>query len=373
MQIGIDVDFLPRDRRGMGRYVRNVLRAWLARRPEHDYVLLCRTLDDEPEIRRALEELGLADAGELVRAVPRLKAHLTDVCWYPWNRLDPPLKGRLNAVTVHDVAPFVFPQRGLLRRLDQAADGRRLHRSARMADLVFTDSEFSRREVSRYLGVPEHKTAAVHMGVDQTFRALPPGEKDEVLLARLGVTRGFVLFAGADDERRNLGRLLQAFRLAKEGFDTRHKLVVCGTPTEVLCTYEDSVQDVVAVGIAGDEELAILYRRATAFVFPSLYEGFGLPVLEAMASGAPVLCSRAAALPEIAGDAALYCDPYDVDDIARHLSLLLAHGDLRRQLSQRGLQQAKPFTWAATASAILAGLEDLVEGRQAPSRSPHAN
>jgi len=367
VQIGIDVGFLARDNRGMGRYVRNVLRVMLSGTPQHDFVLFCRDERDMHPTREALGQAGLDTAGPMLTSLAGLKGRRTDVCWYPWNRIDRPAVGRQNVVTLHDVAPFAFPYRSILRRLDQMADERRLRRSAAIADLIYTDSEFSKREISRYLAVSPELIQAIPLGVDERFCARPPSAADAKLLSRLGVADGYVLAVGATDERKNLERLLQAWQVVKSGGASAHKLLVCGMAAETLSAYEDAAQDVVAGGFVSDGELSILYRHATVFAFPSLYEGFGLPVLEAMASGAPVLCARAASLPEVAGDAAAYCDPQDADDIARHLELLLAHRGLRQQLSYRGLERARKYTWAAAASAILGGFEDLA-GDQATSK-----
>ncbi len=263
---------------------------------------------------RALREHGELDYRELVRGDARLDG--LDAIHYPFTIAYPRTKLPA-AVTVHDVLhrEALRSPRSLVRRLTY-------DRSSRRADAILVPSEFVRGRVHELLGIPEERIRVVHHGIDHDrFR---PGEESR---------EGFLFYPAESWPHKNHARLFQAFarlRAARPGLE----LVVTGTG------FRDLPPGVRTVGRVGWDELPPLYRRAGALVFPSLYEGFGLPPLEAMASGCPVACSTAGSLPEVCEDAVVYFDPTSVDEMVAAVERAL-----EGELVQRGLERAAGFTW----------------------------
>jgi glycosyltransferase involved in cell wall biosynthesis len=253
-----------------------------------------------------------------------------------------------SVVTVHDVHHLAhgrlreWPRRALLARM--------VHRSVRLAAAVIADSRFARDEVARAYDVPEDSIDIVWLapnpglnGGDQmaSDNAARPAEQGPYLLAFGGIT-----------PNKNLERLLRAFVVARQRHGITQRLVVVGRLPSTA-RLQDSA-GVVATGYLAEAELAEMLRNADALVFPSLYEGFGLPVVEAMAAGVPVICSRVTAMPEVAGDAAIYFDPRDVEDMASKIALVSRDEALRGDLAARGRVRAASFTWERAAGETLA-------------------
>jgi glycosyltransferase involved in cell wall biosynthesis len=272
----------------------------------------------------------------------RLKGALL---WSPCNT--GPLSVRKQVVTIHDCAfhdhpeafspAFVAWYRWLVSRL--AANVRR----------IITVSDFSRRRLIEYLQVDPQKIVAIPNGVGGRFQ--PSGE-DEIQSVRkqLGLPRRYVLCIGSLEPRKNLLRLLEAWRQLRAG-KADCALVLCGVRSHVFRDFGLSQlpDDVILTGYVAEEHLPGLYGGAELFVYPSIYEGFGLTVLEAMACGVAVVCSNTTSLPEVAGDAALLVNPYEIDDIASGIRRLLADESLRGELRRRGLERATKFNWNHTA------------------------
>jgi glycosyltransferase involved in cell wall biosynthesis len=259
-------------------------------------------------------------------------------------------------LTVHDVSyarrPEWYPYR---RDLARRAFYRR---SARRADVVLTDSEFSAAEIAAAYGIGRDRIAVVPLGVDGRFTPAGPGEACELPQE---ISGPFVLHVGDLHERRNLATAVDAVIAARRHFGGAAgvSLVLAGVDRGVgegLCAIarEAGVPEaVVALGPVSETLLLALYRCATALVYPSLYEGFGLPVLEAMACGTPVIASRAASLPEVAGDAGILLDPLDVTAWTNAIVNVVNDDDRRAALRSKGLARATEFTWRRTAAMTL--------------------
>jgi glycosyltransferase involved in cell wall biosynthesis len=204
------------------------------------------------------------------------------------------------------------------------------------------------------------RTAIAHPAAGPQFTAVRT-DGDEQALARQDVTRPYVLATGTLEPRKNLPRLIEAFTSLPDGVRAGRQLVLAGAPgwetAETFAHVARHARMVKTLGYVPEEDLPALYRGADVFCYPSLYEGFGIPVLEAMCCGTAVLTSGRSSMPEVAGDAARYVDPEDTADIARGLSELLSDPALRETLMARGLQRARQFTWEGTARVVLAALE----------------
>ena len=342
----MDVSHLRQSRAGIARYVRSLIAAL---RPRGDTRVI---------------ELGGGPAPQPGTIGKKLLTAKLDLAWYPFvsrraartegaNILHCPApRGPLRrgfppmVMTIHDLVPFRFPETMTRwsRRYSRAT-----HRAmAAAADLIICPSLDTGRDVERFLGVPPSKVRVVPLGVDPLFfdDELPTTESP-------AGAEPYVLFVGSQELRKNLDRLEDAVgRLRARGYP--HLLYIAGGDRWGPETrHREFVRP---LGRVSDEQLSSLYRRAACVALPSLHEGFGLPVLEAMASGTPVVAGRAGALPEVSGSAAVLVDPYDVGDIERGIEKAI---DQRSKLSALGRAHAARFSWESTAEATVAVYREL--------------
>ena len=350
MRLAVDLSFFVADQRGMGRVVRCLLREFLADTMD-EWLFFVRKPTDISQVERWIREINPALPAKTILA-GELSKWAVDVCWYPWNRVDAKPKSGRCIVTINDVNPFVFPYRSLWRWWDQRRDENRFRRAAAAADRIVTISEFSRREISRYLGVEAEKIQVMPLGVDANWFSPVAAERlDTTAAPRL-------LYVGSDDTRKNLRRLMEAMVILHRQLDCPATLTCCGLGEAATAKYAPLLQDagiadfVTLPGFLPDEELRKLYTAADLFVFPSLYEGFGLPILEAMAAGLPVVSSRSASLPEVGGEAAVYCDAANSAELAAAIHETWRDEPLRQQLRRDGLLRAARFTWAGSAREL---------------------
>jgi len=279
----------------------------------------------------------------------------------------PTLRSYASIITVHDVIPFVRPDicpPSFLEFFRQ-----HIQPAVRRATHIVTVSDHSRSDLMRALSVEPSRITAIHEPVSPLFSTGARAD-DNAVLARLDIRPGFVLSVGAIDRRKNLDTLLEAFQPLRNRMAAAPSLVVVGGPSGDGYDLGAAIAarhlgDVVrTLGRVSDSDLAALYRAATALAFPSLYEGFGLPVVEAMASGTPVLASNASSLPEVAGDAAVLLPPTDADAWTRALIRIVEDEALRSDLVARGLERARHFSIERHGAALLALYERVVEGRR---------
>jgi glycosyltransferase involved in cell wall biosynthesis len=264
-----------------------------------------------------------------------------------------------SVVTVHDLSFMRYPQAfpPMQRRYLQS----QVRRSVRAARRVIAVSQATKQDVVELFGVPAERIDVVYNGVDASFCPAPV-EQVEAFRRRQELPQRYVLHLGTLEPRKNLVRLVQAFAQVKAHDPSQPsvKLVLAGGKGWDYDAIFAEVgrlgleQEVLFPGYVADQEVAWWYRAATVFVYPSLLEGFGLPVLEAMACGAPTVTSALSSLPEVAGDAALLVDPTSVDALAAALLRLLADAGLASDLRARGLAQAARFPWSRTAQATAA-------------------
>jgi len=257
-----------------------------------------------------------------------------------------PLLVKKQVVTVHDAS--VFACRKCFKWTYRTFHRMLLPLLSRRVLRLITVSEFSKSELSSYkIGACE-RISVIHNGINaQAF-----GDHNRKIPVE---SEKYVLSVGSRDPRKNVPRLLEAWQTIPSGLKRGVKLVIAGGggsgfAREVL---RDVSRDVIFLGYVAEQDLASLYARATIFVYPSTYEGFGFPPLEAMVCKTPVIVSNAACLPEICGDAALYCDPFDVKSIAEKIIQLLDDPSMQEQLSRKGLERVKEFTWQKAATKLM--------------------
>jgi glycosyltransferase involved in cell wall biosynthesis len=358
---------------GIGTYVRNVLRHLSRIDRDTEYVLLCRPQDCGiaaelgENFRTVPERSGPYSVREQIAVPMDLRRERADLFHAPHYVL-PPLTPCPSVVTIHDCIHLQFPQylpHPLGHAYARAALWVAAHRSAR----VLTVSEASKRDILRYFSIPAHKIDVIYNAIDERFGEAPGEEDVSRVRERYQLNDPYVLYAGNIKPHKNLERLIEAFHLLRRHGLDNVKLLIVGDEISKYATLRRAVhryklhQHVRFFGFVPDKTLAVFYRLASVFVFPSLYEGFGLPPLEAMASGTPVITSNVSSLPEVVGDAAIMLDPYDPIAIEQAMRLVLTQPALREDLRQRGFARVKQFSWERSVRRIRAIYEEVLARR----------
>jgi glycosyltransferase involved in cell wall biosynthesis len=262
----------------------------------------------------------------------------------------PPAVRCPSVVTIHDTIHLTFPQY-LPNKLAYAYARGSMWAAARRSQRILTVSEASKRDILRFFAVPPEKVVVVHNAIDERFSREPRAEDVARVRERFQLQQRFVLYAGNIKPHKNLERLIEAFHALRRSDLDDLKLLIIGDQISKYPALRRAVhrlklhKHVRFLGYLPDDTLAILYRLAALFVFPSLYEGFGLPALEAMASGTPVVTSNVSSLPEVTGDAAVLVDPYDVNAIEAGMRRVLTDPQLADDMRRKGLQRAREFSW----------------------------
>ena len=259
--------------------------------------------------------------------------------------------------TIFDLTTIIYPEfhkRKVIEHQEKA-----FHYFKENASLIIAISENTKMDIMKYLHIPEEKIRTIYCGVGDEFRKI---EDVRVLKSRLkgiGVGYPYILYLGTLEPRKNVERLIEAFIQLKKGKRIDEKLVISGIQGWGYQSIFDKVassgieKEVIFTGFGPNEFLPFLYNGASAFVYPSFYEGFGLPVLEAMACGVPVVTSNVSSLPEVAGNATILINPYSVDELADGIWRILSDEELRNQCIKKGIERAKSFTWERCAKNTL--------------------
>jgi glycosyltransferase involved in cell wall biosynthesis len=290
-----------------------------------------------------------------------LRQKRVDILHMPWFYAPAVVPSRL-VLTVHDLTDVLAPPVGATP-LVQAGRLYFARRALKRADRILAVSQSSKRELSRVFGVPEEKIEVVYNAVDERFLREPMPNDADRILERHAVTDPFVLYAGNIKPQKNLPRLIEAFAVAKAELRdhpefSRLKLLLIGDAADEHSDLRRAVLrsrlqgEVRFLGFVPHSVLRVFYARASAFLFPSLYEGFGLPPLEAMAHGTPVLTSNVSSLPEVFADAALLVNPENVFDIARGIRQILTEDVMRDSLVRRGHELVKRYSWERSAEQV---------------------
>lgn len=362
---------------GIGTYIRNLVTGLAAIDQENDYVLLTgaqgkEVLADLPENFRVVVErspvYSMRELAVLSWRLFRLDLDLYHATHYVLPLVTP---SRV-VVTIHDIIHLLYPQ-FLPNRLAFTYAQRMMRRSLSRADRVIAVSENTRSDLMEYFGVDGSTIEVIHNGVDEVFRRKLPEEELERWFRQLGIRPPYLLFVGNPKPHKNLDRVIQAYAQAVGANDLKAPLVCVGDRTAAQFKLRQRAEQlgvgdrVRLLGHVAQEALPALYQGAALFLYPTLYEGFGLPVVEAMASGAPVLTSNTSALKEIAGGAAHLVDPLDTERMARALSRLMADDDYRARLAEKGRARAATFRWALAAEKTLEVYNQVLAARGTPT------
>jgi len=368
MHIGIDAHAIGAQQGGNETYIRNLIRALAAVDDHNRYTIFLAKALAADEWREGFarqfpnfEVRLLPEPTPLVR-VPlalafELRRRPVDVLHVQYTA--PPFCPAPVVATIHDLAfehmPETFTRRGSMQlKLT-------VRRTAQRAARIATVSEYSRQDLLRTYNLGPEKVVVTYNGIESHFTPQPTSANEaEEIRHRFGIARDFLLAVGSLQPRKNLIRLIRAYaKLRGENAGFAPQLVIVGRKLWLTDEIFAEVRrqrwagDVILTGYVTDEDLPKLYRAATAFVYPSLFEGFGLPPIEAMACGTPVVTSNTSSLPEVVGEAALLVDPYDEQSLATALLQITNDQALRARLQVNGIEQAKKFTWRAAAEKTL--------------------
>lgn len=386
MQIGIDACCWG-NKRGFGRFTRELIGALLEADDRNDYLFFIDSettdIDDIPararkitaktnfsQVKAAAAD-GRRSLGDLWSMSREVLRHKMDVFFFPAVYSYFPIFNRTKIVlTLHDVIADHHPELIFPNGRSKFFWKLKQNVAIRQADLVATVSEYSKKELVDYFGLPETRLRVISEAARSVFKVLPTNNGFVSTLARHGLVPGgeFLLYVGGISPHKNLGRLIEAFEMLDIG-GTQLVLVGDYKDDPFFSAYPQLKSQVDELGLNGrviftgyipDEELAYLYNAATLLVFPSLEEGFGLPAIEAMACGTPVAASRTGSLPEILGPVGRFFDPMNVDDIARVIGETLADEPLLKKMRADGLRRAEGFRWKRAAEDTLAIFEELV-------------
>jgi glycosyltransferase involved in cell wall biosynthesis len=368
MRVGIDARLVYYSQAGIGQYILHLADGLAKVDKENEYVLLQSRKDDttiltQPNFRRV--SLWTPSHHRLERYslnVELMRLGL-DVLHSP-DFIPPHRPSCKSVITVHDLAFLLYPH---FLTKESARYYGHIDQAVRWTDHIIAVSESTKRDTIQHLGVPEDKITVVHEAASSIFRPMDQAEAKEQVRNRHGVDGPYVLFVSTIEPRKNVPSLLQAMWQLTEHYKENVRLVLAGGKgwlfEDAFAVVEELKLDsrVHFLGRVSSEDLLYLYNAAEILAHPAFYEGFGLPPLEAMACGLPVVVSNVASLPEVVGDAGLLIDPHDVDELTVAMWRLLSDSNLREEMQAKGLRQAGRFSWERASRETMAIYELAVQ------------
>lgn len=376
MRIGVDLSAIQSTKSGVDWYTHHIIKEMigLVGPDEHLYLFSNRETGFEADAK-ASEKVTLVRSRVRYQEPWRqlflpllLKKHRIDVCFFT-NFVISVLSSCPMVLTIHDFSFKLFPRTHSLRNVIWARS--LVPISVRRCRRIIAVSNHTKLDLLRLMNVDRDKVSVVYEGAAAQFVPEPePGDAD--VLAHYDIRQPYVLYVGTLEPRKNLGTLVMSFDMMAESIENV-QLVLAGRRGWMAQDIFDEIKirdllpRVRITGYVPDEHLAALYRQAAAFVYPSLYEGFGLPPLEAMTSGTPVIVSQSSSLPEVIGDAGLYVNPLDAAGLAAAMEKVLSDSGLAAALVEKGLQQAGRFSWRQAAEETMAILRETARTGEATS------
>ena len=372
-RIAIDVIPLLGRLTGVGHYIREMVHQFGKLSPQYEYVYYYgyfskRILTAGKRIHGIKDFLSKMP---LVRTSLRgfrgtvAKYHRAEFdLYFEPNFIPLDIRAKSIVTTVHDFSFQLFPEAHPKDRVEYFRKS--FLKNVRRSTKIITDSGYTKIEAIDILRVPGDMITAIHLGVDHGLFKIYPREAQDTCRRELGLPEKFILFVGTREPRKNLGRLVQAYAELPDPVQREFSLVLVGPRgwgESDPARGKKLANRVMVLDYLNTQKLALAYNLASALAYPSLYEGFGLPPLEAMACGCPVVVSNVSALPEVCGDAALYVDPNDTQSIAAGMQRVLSDETLRSDLIERGLRRAKNFTWEKTAGETLKVFDEIMGDR----------
>lgn len=373
MKIAINILSAKSQHHGVGVYVTNILKHLIPDANKHNFLfykrkegISIRTQENGSKVE--WKDINLPRPLRIIWEHTLLPLSLSrqkvDLFWGPCNFL-PLIKPCKFLVTIHDLAPFLLPHSlPFVRRIYYQ---RAFFNSIRRADQIIVVSESLKTDLIKHFLVSEKKIKVIHNGIDESFRPIA----DKVVLSQIQekyrLPSNFILTLGVLEPKKNTIGLIQAYADLRKSHADLPKLVIGGSKqygwknNEVFKMVKnlELEEEIIFTNTIVHEDLPAVYNLATLFILPSIYEGFGLPVAEAMACGTPVITSNTSSLPEVAGDAAILVNPCDVQEISKAISKVLANETLQKEMKEKGIENAKRFSWNRAANALLEVFETI--------------
>lgn len=373
-KILIDARLILNDTTGIGNYLTNLIISLLEVDQKNEYTILINESLETNHCINRLERKNLIKQKTRISAVrPEqqfvipLKLINKAINVYHYPHFDLPLMQMFSSiVTIHDlkyiIFPSFFPEFGKLKK-------NYMNFFYRMAGMkskkLIAVSESTKNDLIRLFNISTEKIVVVPLAADSIFKADPHKENVQSKLYKLGLIDPYFVVVGERRPHKNLKRIIKAFYIFKQRHSGNYKLIIVGkryanySQPEKMIEHLNLEDEVIFTGYVADELLPLYYQGATALIFASLYEGFGIPILEAMGCGTPVITSNVSSMPEVAGDAALYVNPQDPKAIAERMEQIIVQKEIRSDLIMKGLNRSKKFSWKKTAEQTLSIYEEV--------------
>jgi len=355
MRIAIDVQSTLGNKTGIGYYTANLVKCLLRIDKENEYSLFSNGGGELRTHKRILwEQLHLP-----------IKTSLNRVDLLHSPGFSPPvLKPRKLICTVHDLIGMIFPQN--LGTVSRFYWSKLLPFAVSKADVIIADSENTKRDIIKYLNVKPEDIKVIYLAVDNSFKVVSDRALLRGVRKKYSIPSEFIFSVGTVEPRKNYDRLVVAFKSLKDKTSLPHSMVIAGKRGWAYDGVREQVdklgmeEDIIFLDYVDDDDLVMLYNASSLFIMPSLYEGFGLPVLEAMACGVPVVASNVSSIPEVVKDAGILVDPYDTDSICDGMLKVLTDSELHETLRAKSIKRAEGFSWEKTARSVLSEYESLM-------------
>lgn len=377
MRIGIDARMYSGAFTGIGRYVLELLSHLLSIDTENEYTIFM----NEPGfhefypkrggVRKTLVNAPIYSFAEQTEFLKKLwDAKLNLMHFTHFNA--PIFYRRPSVVTIHDLTISFFPGKKRAGIFDRFGYRLVLKSIIRRAKKIIAVSEHTKKDIIKLFQTEADKIAVIHEGVNPQFHPIADAKLIDDFREKIGINKPFLLYTGNWRNHKNLVNLIKAFGILKNKYKIPHLLVITGREDPWYPEVKETVRSeklegfVRFTGIVPDDDLVLLYNTADVYVFPSLYEGFGLPALEAFACETPVCASNASSLPEVCGDAAVYFDPYNPQDMAHVIAKVCADEARRKDLIEKGLQRMRLFSWQKMAEGTLRVYKDCASCHPEP-------
>jgi len=372
MKIAIDARFYRSSTGGIGRYTRALIRELMKIDKKNDYTIYITSKDekeynlDAPNFSVKVVPISHYSVNEQIKFLQILNKEKFDLVHFT-NFNHPIFYSGKFVVTIHDLTIMLFPtinqQKSILKKF---AFNSVMQNAVLKSEKIIAISEATKADVVKYLKGDSAKIKVIYEGIDNKYQIKNIDyKKNGIIKEKYQITDPYILFVSQWRPHKGLPELIKAFEILKEKYRLKHKLVLVGKPNldfpEIIKRINSSkyINDIILPGFVADDDLPYIYHNADAFIFPSQYEGFGLPPLEAMAAGTVVVSSKTSCMPEILGDAAIYFNPRNPSDIAEKLADVLSNNKMQKDFIKKGLIHIKKYSWENMARETLKLYESI--------------
>lgn len=348
---------------GIGTYTREIVKNLLEMDRENYYYLFWSGRDYEalksyPNASISISSRKHHRFWEQYYIPDILKNKKVDLYHVPQNGIGlPQVKNSIYIATIHDLIPYIMPEtvgRGYLTKFIS-----QMPSIISSIDMIITVSEWSKRDIMKIFDISEDRIAVTHLAADSIFKPLDKYEVQEYVKEKYGIEGSMILYLGGFSPRKNVKSILVAFSMIYKNLSKDYKIVIIGSAKDdhqfliKLAQTLNIGDNVLFTGFVPYEDLPFFYNASDVFVYPSLYEGFGLPILEAMCCGTPTITSNVSSIPEVAGDGAMLINPFDTEELSSAMANVLENNNVKADLISRGFERAELFDWKKTAYETL--------------------